>query len=123
MFKIFGSNKKTGQYGEDEATKFLQKQGYKILERNFRYSRLAEIDIIAKDKDTIVFVEVKTRKTLNCGHPFEAVDYKKLEHIYKAALAYLKTTEEEYKNFRIDIISVLGIQNPKIEHLKDVSLN
>lgn len=123
MFKIFGSNKKTGQYGEDEASKFLQKQGYKILERNFRYSRLAEIDIIAKDKDTIVFVEVKTRKTLNCGHPFEAVDYKKLEHIYKAGLAYLKATEEEYKNFRIDIISVLGVQNPKIEHLKDVSLN
>lgn len=123
MFKIFGSNKKTGQYGEDEATKFLQKQGYKILERNFRYSRLAEIDIVAKDKDTIVFVEVKTRKTLNCGHPFEAVDYKKLEHIYKAGLAYLKTTEEEYKNFRIDIISVLGVQNPKIEHLKGVSLN
>lgn len=123
MFKIFRSNKKTGQYGEDEATKFLQKQGYKILERNFRYSRLAEIDIVAKDEDTIVFVEVKTRKTLNCGHPFEAVDYKKLEHIYKAGLAYLKTTEEEYKNFRIDIISVLGVQNPKIEHLKDVSLN
>lgn len=119
----FFSNKIIGKSGEDLACQFLQKQGYKILERNFRYSRLAEIDIIAKDKDTLVFVEVKTRTNENCGHPFEAINHKKLEHIFKAGLAYMQTTEEEYKKFRIDIISVLGKDTPKIEHLKDVSLN
>ena len=122
MFR-FLNNKVIGNSGEDMACQFLQKQGYKILERNFRYSRLAEIDIIAKDKDTLVFVEVKTRTNENCGHPFEAVNNKKLEHIFKAGLAYMQVTDEYYKKFRIDIISVLGQDNPKIEHLKDVSLN
>ena len=119
----FFNNKITGKSGEDLACQFLQKQGYKILERNFRYSRLSEIDIIAKDKDYLVFVEVKTRTNENCGHPFEAVNYKKLEHIFKAGLAYIQTTEENYPKFRIDIISVLGKDNPKIEHLKNISMN
>lgn len=119
----FFNNKVTGLSGENLACEFLKKKGYKIIERNFRFSRLAEIDIIAKDKDTLVFAEVKTRTNDNCGHPFEAVNYKKLEHIFKAGLAYMQTTPEEYKKFRIDIISVLGKDNPKIEHLKNVSLN
>ena len=119
----FFNNKTTGKSGEDIACLFLQKQGYKILARNFRYSRLAEIDIIARDRDNLVFVEVKTRTNESCGHPFEAINHKKLEQIFKAGLAYIQTTEEEYKKFRIDIISVLGKDNPKIEHLKDVSLN
>ena len=66
---------------------------------------------------------MKSRTTQNFGHPFEAVNRRKLEHIFKACLAYLQTTEEEFKKYRIDIISVLGDENPKIEHLKDVSLN
>ena len=80
-------------------------------------------DIVAKDKDTLVFVEVKTRSTTNFGHPFEAVDEKKLKNIFKAALSYLEKTNEHYKSYRIDIVSVLGTENPKIEHLKNVSLN
>lgn len=117
------SNKITGKYGEEQACRFLENLGYKILEKNYRYSRLAEIDIIAKDHDTIVFAEVKTRTTLTCGHPFEAVNRNKLLNIFKAGLAYLKSSKEHYKRYRIDIISVLGTENPKIEHLKDVSLN
>lgn len=117
------NNKIFGQQGEDTACRYLRKKGYKIIKRNFRYSRVAEIDIIAKDKDCLVFIEVKSRTTQNFGHPFEAVNRRKLEHIFKACLAYLQTTEEEFKKYRIDIISVLGDENPKIEHLKDVSLN
>lgn len=117
------SNKVTGQRGEEQACSFLQKMGWQILERNFRYSRLAEIDIVAKDGDTIVFVEVKTRTSINFGHPFEAVNRSKLLNIYKAGLAYLKKTNEPHRRYRIDIVSVLGKDNPKIEHLKDVSLN
>lgn len=116
-------NKILGAQGEQIAAQFLEKEGYKILERNFRYSRFSEIDIIAKDNDTIVFVEVKTRSTTNFGHPFEAVNHKKLINIFKAGLAFLKNTKEHYKRYRIDIISVLKSEPPVVEHLKDVSLN
>lgn len=125
--EIKSSNKKTGHYGEDIACNYLQKTGWKILERNYRYSRYAEIDIIAKDKNTIVFVEVKTRTTSHFGHPFEAVNTHKLENITKAGLSYLKITDEKYKNYRIDLISILlkdgSSKEPSIEHLKNISLN
>lgn len=124
------SNKILGKLGEELACSFLEKQGWKILEKNFHYSRFAEIDIVAKDNDTIVFVEVKTRSTKDFGHPFEAVNRNKLLNIFKAGLAYLQKTKEPYRRYRIDIISVLGKCSPdstknapKIEHLKDISLN
>ena len=84
---------------------------------------MAELDIVAKDGDTIVFVEVKTRSTTSFGHPFEAVNKTKLNNIFKAGLAWLKTTKESYNGYRIDVISVLGTDKPQIEHLKNVSLN
>ena len=121
-----GLNKKTGKYGEDYACKYLEKLGYVILEKNYRYSRMAEIDIIAKDGSTIVFAEVKTRTSLHYGHPFEAVNHTKLLNIYKAGLSYLKNTTESYNRYRIDVISVItttDLKKPQIEHLKDISLN
>ena len=116
-------NKEVGKFGEKTAQEYLKKLGWKILDTNFHYSRYAELDIIAKDKDSIVFVEVKTRSTNAFGHPFESINHKKLENIFKAGLAWLKTTKEPYKNFRIDVISILGQENPQIEHLKNISLN
>lgn len=116
-------NKKIGSKGEEIACNYLKKLGWKILEKNFRYSKYAEIDIIAKETNTIVFVEVKTRTTSNFGHPLEAINTKKINNIYKAALSYLQSTQERYENYRIDIISILGNSNPKIEHIKNISLN
>lgn len=116
------NNREKGALGEKLAAEFLKKAGYKILAMNFRYSRLSEIDIVAKEKDTIVFVEVKARSTTNFGHPYEAITPKKLQNIYQTAQYFLQETEEKHKNFRIDIISVLGTQNHKIEHLKNISL-
>lgn len=116
-------NKQIGTKGEEIACSYLKKLGWKILEKNFRYSKYAEIDIIAKETNTIVFVEVKTRTTSNFGHPFEAINTKKINNIYKAALSYLKSTQERYEDYRIDIISILGNSNPKIEHIKNISLN
>lgn len=119
-------NKIVGRLGEEIACRFLENLGWQILDKNYHYSRLAEIDIVAKDNDTIVFVEVKTRTTTNFGHPFEAINHTKLMNIFKAGLAYLKQTKEPYRRYRIDIISVLGRlekESPKIEHLKDISLN
>lgn len=116
------SNREIGQLGEEIAAKYLEGHGYKVLERNFHYSRFCEIDIIAKEKETLVFVEVKTRTTANFGHPYEAITKKKLDNIYKAALFYLQQTKEKYKDYRIDIVSILGRDEYKIEHLKNVSL-
>lgn len=117
------NNRQKGTIGENIACEYLEKAGYKILETNFRYSKFSEIDIIAQEKDTIVFVEVKTRSTTAFGHPFESINRKKMEHIYQTALYYIQQSEEQHKNFRIDIISILSPDNPKIEHLKNVSLN
>ncbi len=117
------NNKTVGEKGEETACSYLKNLGWTILERNFRYSRVSEIDIIAKDNDTIVFVEVKTRTSANFGHPFEAINKNKLLNIFKAGLSYLQKTKEHYKRYRIDIISVLGKDKPEIEHLKNISLN
>ena len=116
-------NKQIGVNGEHIACEYLKKLGWKILEKNFRYSKYAEIDIIAKESNTIVFIEVKTRTTSNFGHPFEAINTKKINNIYKATLSYLQSTQERYEDYRIDIISILGNPNPKIEHIKNISLN
>ena len=109
-----------GKQGENIAQEYLKKCGYKIIDNNWHYSKNAEIDIIAEDKDVIVFVEVKTRTTLNYGHPFEAISKDKIEKINNAVLAYLKLCEKTYKSYRIDGIAITGLKNPKIEHLKDI---
>ena len=72
-------NKLVGKKGEDIAVEYLRKRGMKILDRNWHFSKNSEIDIIALENETLVFVEVKTRTNLNCGHPFEAIDYNKLK--------------------------------------------
>ncbi|MGN0005580.1 MAG: YraN family protein [Candidatus Gastranaerophilaceae bacterium] len=110
--------KKTGQKGEDIAVEYLQKKGYEILARNVHFSKNCEIDIIAKDGNTTVFIEVKTRTTLGFGHPFEAIDRKKMEKIYTGVLTY--SQENKIKKYRIDGIAVIGVNSPKIEHLKNL---
>ncbi len=80
-----------GDRGERAAVRFLKKQGYRILAKQHR-NQFGEIDIIAQDGDTNVFVEVKTRTTEKDGQPFEAVDRRKQEKITRAALAWLNRT-------------------------------
>ncbi len=109
-----------GKQGENIAEQYLKKLGYKIIERNWHYSKNAEIDIIAEDKDCLVFVEVKTRTTLEYGHPFEAITKTKIEKIHKAIFGYIKECDKNYKTFRFDGISILGLKDPKIEHIKDL---
>lgn len=116
------SNIATGKLGEAKAKEYLEKQGYKILATNWHFSRNAEIDIIAKEKDTLVFVEVKTRTTESFGHPLEAIDQRKIQKIYMAALSYIECEKPKHKNYRIDAISVLG-KDYKIEHIKNIGLD
>lgn len=110
---------KVGSLGEDLAVKYLTKLGYKIIERNKRFSKLCEIDIIAKDKNTIVFVEVKTRKTDSLGSPFEAITKNKLNNMRMGVFSYLQ--EKNLKeSFRMDAISIVLTPEVKINHLKNV---
>lgn len=113
-------NKEVGVNGEILAQEYLKKQGYEILEVNKRFSRFCEIDIIAKHKDTLVFVEVKTRSSTFCGSPFEAITKTKYENIKTGLFTYLQDTKVKYKNYRIDAISVILNPEVKIEHLKNI---
>ena len=113
------TNFQLGKNGEEIAKKYLEKQGYKILETNKRFSKFCEIDIIALDKKTLVFVEVKTRKTEICGHPLEAITKNKYNNIRQGLLMYLQENKE-YKNYRIDVISILLKPKLEIKHLKNI---
>lgn len=108
----------TGKEGEDIATQFLEKNGYKILDRNFN-TRQGEIDIIARDKEEYVFIEVKTRKNKEYGQPIDAIDKNKINHLKKAIGYYLYVNKLENKFIRIDVIEVKYIKNKiYINHVK-----
>ncbi|MBR2431138.1 YraN family protein [bacterium] len=113
------NNIQTGKKGENIACNYLIKNGYKILERNKRFSRYCEIDIIAQDKETIVFCEVKTRKTNICGSPFEAITKSKYQNIKKGIFFYMQDNPF-YKKFRIDAISIILEPILEVKHLKNI---
>ena len=95
-----------GARGEKAAAKYLRRHGYKILLRNFRSGK-AEVDIVARQKDWLVFVEVKTRKTEEFGLPSEAVQREKQRNLSKAALDYLRLLGNPRIHFRFDIVEVV----------------
>ncbi len=115
------SNRKIGKYGEDLACKFLSENGYIILERNVHFSKFCEIDIIAKFKDELVFVEVKTRKNNQSGSPFEAITSTKYNHLKNGVFMFLSNYREKYSKYRIDVLGITLEPEIKIEHLKYVS--
>lgn len=95
-----------GARGEAAAAKHLQEQGYKILVRNFRgYS--GELDIIARHDDTLVFVEVKTRRSEQIAAPHEQVNLKKQKHIAKVGFEYLRQLKDHQVKIRFDIVEVI----------------
>lgn len=109
---------RTGKKGEDIATEFLEEKGYKILERNFS-CRQGEIDIVALDRQEVVFIEVKTRSNINYGLASEAVNYQKRKHLIKAIKYYIHIRNLENKFIRIDVMEIY-IKNKKayINHIK-----
>lgn len=114
------NNKAVGEKGEILAQEYLKKQGYEIIETNKRFSRFCEIDIIAKKKDALVFIEVKTRSSDFCGSPLEAITKTKYENIKTGLFNYLQETKIKYKSFRIDAISIILKPEIKINHLKNI---
>jgi putative endonuclease len=108
-----------GKESESLAVRYLKKNGYKILEQNYR-NKIGEIDIIAKEKGTLVFVEVKARKTRGFGNPKWAVTPKKQRKISMVALYYLKATKQTQVKARFDVVALsLAKDNPQIEIIKN----
>lgn len=108
-----------GRRGEEIAARHLRRCGYRILERNFRTAG-AEIDLVATDHETLVFVEVKTRSSAAFGVPAEAVDARKAERIRRAAGIYLRRNHASQRPARFDIVAIIGAgRAQRLELLKD----
>lgn len=120
--KMKTEKRQIGNLGECIGIKYLKKQGYKILERNY-FKRWGEIDIIAEDKDkTLVFFEVKTRSSLDFGHPAESVTFFKQKRLVRSAYFYLAEKKLENTKFRIDVLAIIvDFQKRlgRVEHFKN----
>ena len=108
-----------GKAGEKTVVHYLKKNGFKILERNFTCP-VGEIDVIAKDKNNIVFVEVKTRRSLSYGSARLAITYRKKKKISMAALYYLKINHQMDQRARFDVVTVLSTgEKQTIDHIQN----
>ncbi len=111
-----------GNWGEELARKFLRRKGYRFVTSNF-HSRMGEIDLIVEDRKTLVFVEVKTRKSADFAQGREFVDYGKQERIRVTASYYLAQRETD-KMVRFDVVEIYApegvhTKDPIINHLED----
>ena len=111
--------KEIGQKGENLAVAYLQNLGYKVLERNYR-CKLGEVDIIARDNDTLVFIEVRTRSSLDFGLPQESINRRKRHQISKVALEYMIRRKLKNIPARFDVVAIsLEPGKEKVDHIKD----
>ena len=122
MIKIYTNKQELGKAGEEISCIYLEQIGYRIIERNFS-CRQGEIDIIAKDKDEYVFIEVITRSNIKFGRPKEAVNEPKQKHIYKSTKFYLYLHKLNDAFIRFDVIEIYFInERYKLKHLKQVEI-
>jgi putative endonuclease len=112
-----------GRAGEERAARYLSLRGYEILDRNWR-DRQGEIDIVAVSRDELVVVEVKTRRSAAYGHPFEAVDERKKDRLWRLACAWIAAHPGEVRGrrIRLDVIGITGddVDSAVIEHVEDL---
>ncbi len=111
-----------GEKGEEMAVLFLQKHGYEILERNWRYKK-AEVDVIAQKKEVLAVIEVKTRSSNYFGNPQDFVNQKKIQLLVEAINEYVISKDLDVE-VRFDIVAIVKNKNTtKIEHLEDSFLH
>lgn len=114
-------NQSTGKLGEEIASSFLQKQGYKIIERNFQ-KKHGDIDIVALDGDTLVFVEVKTRKSKEFGGAAGAITPWKIKTLIRSAQLYKMLHPKLSEILRIDVVAIDYINGvPQVELIKNIT--
>jgi putative endonuclease len=108
-----------GKFGEDVAASFLEKQGFKIIARNYRFER-GEIDLIAEEGDELVFIEVKARRSRMYGTPEEAVTEEKQEQVHNVAEGYLYEHEIDNRPCRFDVVAIDFMNNKAdIRHIRN----
>ncbi len=114
-----GEKKELGRRGEELAAQYLRKNGYELIQRNY-VCKMGEMDIIAKEKGTLVFVEVKARTSTAFGPPQSAVNSAKQRQLSKVALNFLKEKKIEDAKARFDVVAILfGKRGDEIELIKD----
>ncbi len=113
-----------GNAGEDLAAAFLRSRGYRIVGRQVRVGRLGELDVIAEHRGTLVFVEVKTRRTAVYGAPEEALTFFKRRSLLRAIEAYRSRHGLERLPYRLDVIAIeFAADTPVIRHHQAVALD
>jgi putative endonuclease len=119
-FKMPYNKRITGNKGEDLACSYLEEIGLEIIERNYQFGH-GEIDIIAKDGNTLVFIEVKYRKNFSFGPPELAVPKHKQQQVRKVAETYLWEKNISNQSCRIDVIAITQLKGktPEISHIKN----
>jgi putative endonuclease len=109
-----------GRKGEDLAHRYLRSRGFEILARRFRLpDGSGEIDIVARDHATLVFVEVKTRRSAEFSRPERAIDAGKQRRLVRAASSYLLKSGANWSHARFDLISIVMAEPPSVTHYKD----
>ena len=112
-----------GRWGEDLAAGVLRRAGLRILGRRVRTGRRGELDLVARDGDTLVFVEVKTRRAEVYGRPADSVDRDKRRALSRAAVRYLRRLRDRPPYIRFDVVEVIGEPGgaaaPEVRHLRD----
>ncbi len=112
----------SGKWGERQAVRFLKNKRYRMVGERVRVGRHDEIDIVAKDRETLVFVEVKTRRNEQYGRPFSAVGREKRKRLSRAAVGYLRKHKLQPPYIRFDVVEVIGEPNgkePEIRHIEN----
>lgn len=117
-FRDEAAHLKTGRRGEKQAERFLKKSGYKILGRRVRVGKHDEIDLIVREGETMVFVEVKTRKTERYGRPAAAVNRDKRRTLSRAAVTFLQKRKLRPPFIRFDIVEVID-EPSEIRHIEN----
>ncbi|MBZ5579320.1 MAG: YraN family protein [Acidobacteriia bacterium] len=110
----------SGRLGEDLAHRYLRRRGCTIVARNYRpHAGGGEIDLVAWQRDTLVFVEVKTRASAEFGAPDRAVDAEKERHLRHAARDYARRAGVDWQMVRFDIVSIVVAKPPQVEWIQD----
>lgn len=118
-YKENSNHIKLGIWGERLAARELKRRGFKILYRNYRGPYGGEIDLVCRDRDTLVFVEVKTRRSEKHSRPFDAVNHKKRKLIQRGAVAWLRLLGMPHLTFRFDVVEVIGNNPPEIRIIEN----
>ncbi len=109
----------SGAWGEDLALRYLTRRGYRLVERNYR-KRRGEIDLVVRNDETLVFVEVKLRRSTGCGDPLEAVNARKQATLRSLAEQYLAENQPDFDTVRFDVVGILAKSDGiRIDHVED----